>query len=159
MKILFVGTFRLRCGTEPSIIAVAEKVKEKMPDRVVVETSTATQLSEQRPRRTKNPDSWRTTENSVDTIRHAESLQDANHAGIGNLAMDGLDTLDIVARDTHVERVASHRSEQRMTEITRKRLFCLQRLSCSRSWHQSIVDCHQEGDFTKKTLCGTQGSG
>ena len=52
----------------------------------------ATQLSEQRARRTINSDNWRTNEDS--SIRHAESLQDANHAGIGNLAMDWLE-------DTH----------------------------------------------------------
>ena len=38
-----------------------------------------------------------------------------------------LDTLDFVSRDRRVERVASHRSE-RMTEITRKKLFQLQKL-------------------------------
>ena len=80
VKNLFVEKFRLRCDKEPSIMAVAEKVKAKMPDWVVAD-------SEQPPRRTINSDSWRTTENS--SIRHAESLQDANHAGIGNLAMDG----------------------------------------------------------------------
>ena len=42
-------------------------------------------------------------------------------------------------RDVRVERVASHRSGQRMTEITSKNLLRLQKLSCSRSWHQSIV--------------------
>ena len=36
---LFVGSFRLRCHNEPLIMAVAKKVKAKMPDRVVVETS------------------------------------------------------------------------------------------------------------------------
>ena len=36
-KNLFVGKFRLRCDNEPSIMAVAEKVKVKMPDKVVVE--------------------------------------------------------------------------------------------------------------------------
>ena len=39
VKNLFVGRSRLRCGNEPSIMAVAETVKAKMPDRVVVETS------------------------------------------------------------------------------------------------------------------------
>ena len=39
VKNLCVGRFGLRCGNEPSIMAVAEKVKAKMPDRVVVETS------------------------------------------------------------------------------------------------------------------------
>ena len=41
----------------------------------------------------------------------------------------------------HVERVVSRRSGQRMTEITCRRLFRLQKLSCSRSVHQNIVDC------------------
>ena len=45
------------------------------------------QLSEQRPRRTGNSDTWRTTENS--SISHAESLQKASYAELGNLAMDG----------------------------------------------------------------------
>ena len=36
VKNLFVGGFRLRCDTEPSIMAVAEKVKAKMPDTAVV---------------------------------------------------------------------------------------------------------------------------
>ena len=41
-----------------------------------------------------------------------------------------------------------------MTEITRKNLLRLQKLSCSRSWHQSIVDCRRETDSTKETLRG-----
>ena len=36
---LFVGRCRLRCDNEPSIMAVAERVKAKMTDGVVVETS------------------------------------------------------------------------------------------------------------------------
>ena len=36
VKNRFVGKFRLRCDSEPSIVAVAEKVKAKMPDTVVV---------------------------------------------------------------------------------------------------------------------------
>ena len=36
VKNLFVGRFRLRCDNEPSIMAVAEKVKAKMPDTAVV---------------------------------------------------------------------------------------------------------------------------
>ena len=48
-----------------------------------------------------------------------------------------------------MERVASHRSGQRTTEITRKNLFRLQKLSCSRSWHQSIVDSRRERDSIK----------
>ena len=58
-----------------------------------------------------------------------------------------------------MERVASRRSGQRMTETTRKRLFRLQNLSCSRSWNQNIVDCHQEGVSMLGTLRGTKGSG
>ena len=42
-----------------------------------------------------------------------------------------------MVEDTHVERVASHRSEQRMTEIQCKKLFRLQNLSCSRPWHRN----------------------
>ena len=45
-----------------------------------------------------------------------------------------------------------------MTEITRKRLSHLQGLPGSRSWHQNIVDCHQEKrDLTKETLSGEKG--
>ena len=36
VKNLFVGNFGLRCDIEPSIMAVAEKVKANMPDTVVV---------------------------------------------------------------------------------------------------------------------------
>ena len=36
---LFVGRFRLRCDNEPSTMAVAEKVKAKMPGRVAHEQS------------------------------------------------------------------------------------------------------------------------
>ena len=53
-----------------------------------------------------------------------------------------------VSRDTHVERVAPHRSEQRMTEITR-----LQRPSCSRSWHRNMVDCRRERLHEADTAC------
>ena len=58
-----------------------------------------------------------------------------------------------------MERVASHRSGQRTTEITRKNLLRLQKLSCSRSWHQSIVDCRRERDSMKETLRGRKESG
>ena len=58
-----------------------------------------------------------------------------------------------------MERVVSHRSEQHMTATIRKRLFRLQRLSRSRSWHQNVVDCHEEKDSTKETLRGPKGSG
>ena len=34
---LFVGRFKLRCDNEPSIMAVAEKVKAKIPDKVVAD--------------------------------------------------------------------------------------------------------------------------
>ena len=101
VKKLFVVKFRLRCDKEPSIMVVAEKVKAKMPDWVVAD-------SEQRPRRTINSDSWRTTENS--SIRHAESF--ARRESRRN-RQSGHGWLE----DTHVERVAQHRSEQRMTEI------------------------------------------
>ena len=50
----FVGRFRLRCHNEPSIMAVAEEVKAKMPDRVVVETTPRYTLSEQWSRRAKS---------------------------------------------------------------------------------------------------------
>ena len=57
---LFVGKFMLRCDNEPSITAVAEKVKVKMPDRVEVENrDTASNGFAER------------------AIRHAEALQDA----------------------------------------------------------------------------------
>ena len=41
-----------------------------------------------------------------------------------------------------------------MTETTRRILSHVQRLSCSRSWHQNIVDGYRERerDFTKQTL-------
>ena len=39
IRSLYVGKCRLRCDNEPSIVAVAVKVKEKLPDRVVVEHS------------------------------------------------------------------------------------------------------------------------
>ena len=39
MRNLFAGRFRPRCDEEPSIMAVAETVKAKMPYRVVVESS------------------------------------------------------------------------------------------------------------------------
>ena len=39
VKHLFVGRFRLRCNNETAIMAVAENVKAKMPDRVVVEST------------------------------------------------------------------------------------------------------------------------
>ena len=39
VKNLFVGRFRLRCGNEPSIMAVEENVKAKMLDTVVVEST------------------------------------------------------------------------------------------------------------------------
>ena len=39
VKNLFVGKFELRCDNETSIMAVAVKVKAKMPDRVVVEST------------------------------------------------------------------------------------------------------------------------
>ena len=68
-------------------MAVAEDVKGKMPDRLVVEKYTTIQFGEQRPRRTGDSDNWRTAENSP--IRHAESLQDANPTGINSLAMVG----------------------------------------------------------------------
>ena len=58
-----------------------------------------------------------------------------------------------------MERVASHRSEQRMTEIYRKKLFRLQSLSCSRSQYQNIVDCQRERESIKETLRGRKGSG
>ena len=48
---------------------------------------TATQLSEQRSRRTGNSENWRRTENFP--VRHAESLHNASNAKLGNLAMDG----------------------------------------------------------------------
>ena len=86
VKNLFVGKFGLRCDKEPSIMAVAEKSESENARLGSGGNLSATQLSEQRPRRTINSDNWRTTENS--SIRHAESLQDANHAGIGNLAKD-----------------------------------------------------------------------
>ena len=57
-----------------------------------------------------------------------------------------------------MERVASHRSEQRLTEITRKKLFHLQKLPSSRSWRQSIVDCRREGDSMKETLRWKKGT-
>ena len=87
LKNLFVGKFRLRCDKEPSIMAVAEKSESENARLGSGGNLSATQLSEQRPRRTITSDNWRTNEDS--SIRHAESLQDANHAGIGNLAMDG----------------------------------------------------------------------
>ena len=72
----------------------------------------------------------------------------ARRRGIGNLAMDAQIRWIFVSRDTHVERVASHRSEQRMTEIYRKKLFRLQSLSCSRSWHCGLSSGtrHHKGD-------------
>ena len=36
---LFVGRFRLRCDNEPVVLAVAEKVKEKFPESVLLETT------------------------------------------------------------------------------------------------------------------------
>ena len=39
VNICLLGGFRLRCNNEPSIMAVAEKVRTKLPHRVVVETS------------------------------------------------------------------------------------------------------------------------
>ena len=39
VKNLFVGRFGLRCDNEPSIMAVAENVAAKMPDRVAVATT------------------------------------------------------------------------------------------------------------------------
>ena len=126
---MFVGRFRLRCHNEPSIMAVAEEVKAKMPDRVVVETTprySSASLAER---------NLRITPYSA-----------TGHGWSG--------TLDFVSRDTHVERVASHRSGQRMIATTRKRLFRLQKLSCSRSWHQNTEDCHQERDSTKGHCVG-----
>ena len=56
-----------------------------------------------------------------------------------------------------MERVASRRSGQRVTGTTSKRLFRLQKLSCSRSWHQNTVGCHQERDSLKGTLAWDRG--
>ena len=44
-----------------------------------------------------------------------------------------------------------------MTEITRKRLFRLQRLYCSKSWQHNTVDCHRERDSILETLRGAKG--
>ena len=44
-----------------------------------------------------------------------------------------------MSRDTYDERVASHRSGQRMTEITRRNSFRLQKPSCSKSWLWNIT--------------------
>ena len=64
----------------------------------------------------------------------------------------------VVVETTPRHSSASNGSGQRMTRTTRKRLFRLKKLSCSRSWHQNIVDCHQERDSMKVTLRGTKGS-
>ena len=48
---------------------------------------TTVQFGQQRPRRTSNPDNWRTAEKSP--TGHAESLQDTTHTGIYSLAMVG----------------------------------------------------------------------
>ena len=42
VKNLFVGKFRLRCDNEPSIMAVAEKVRANMPDTAVAESTQCT---------------------------------------------------------------------------------------------------------------------
>ena len=44
-------------------------------------------VGEQEPRRTSNPDDWRTAENYP--IRRGESLQNTDHTGINSLAMVG----------------------------------------------------------------------
>ena len=67
--------------------------------------------------------------------------------------------LDFVSRDTHEERVTSHSSGQRMTELTRRKSFHLQKTSCSKSWHHNIVDCRRERDSMRETLRGAKGSG
>ena len=131
VKKMFVGRFRLRCHNEPSIMAVAEEVKANMPDRVVVETT---------PR-------YSSASNGLPE----RNLRITPYSATGH-GWSG--TLDFVSRDTHVERVASHRSGQRMIATTRKRLFRLQKLSCSRSWHQNTEDCHQETDSTKGHCVG-----
>ena len=76
-----------------SIMAVAEKVKAKMPDTVVVGESTATQLSEQRPGTTGNSDNRRTTENSsAVTKREPRQTRQSGHGCV--------DILDFVTRRT-----------------------------------------------------------
>ena len=61
VKNLFVGKFRLRCDKEPSIMAVAEKSESENARLGSGGNLSATQLSEQRPRRTINSDNWRKT--------------------------------------------------------------------------------------------------
>ena len=39
VRSLYVGRCRLRCDNEPAIMAVATRVKEKLPDRLLVENS------------------------------------------------------------------------------------------------------------------------
>ena len=39
IRSLYVGKCRLRCDNEPAIMAVATRVKEKLPDRLLVENS------------------------------------------------------------------------------------------------------------------------
>ena len=61
-KTCLLGGSDCFCDNETSIMAVAEKVKAKVPDGVVVEKYTTTQLSEQRPRRTSSSNNWRSAE-------------------------------------------------------------------------------------------------
>ena len=80
-------SFRLRCGSETSIMVVAEHVESENERQSGGGKYTTIQFGEQRPRRTSNPDNWRTAGNSL--LRHAGSLQDATHTGINSLAMPG----------------------------------------------------------------------
>ena len=99
---------RLRCDNAPSIMAAAEKVKATMPDRVVVETT---------PRHSSASNKLSDTTRRIVTRRDLHLTQQSGHGWSG--------TLGFASRDTHVEKVASHRSRQRTTEIIRKILFRL----------------------------------
>ena len=145
VKNLFVVRLRLRSDNEASIMAVAEK----MPDRVVVDTS---------PRHSSASNGL--AERSIWTVgEQPRTLRyDTQNRYKTRITLDSVIWPWIVrwilCREMRTwSGLASHRSGQRMTEITRKRLFRLWRLSC-----QNIVDCHQERDSLRRHCVG-QGSG
>ena len=112
-------------------MAVAEKVKGKMPDTAVVEST---------PRHNSANDGLaerasRTIGERLSTLRYdtQSRYKHGSYAKLCSLAMDGEIFWIFMSRDTHEERVVSHRSWERTAEITRRKSIRLQKPSCSRS--------------------------
>ena len=114
---------------------------------------TASQLSEQRPRRMRNRDTWRTTKELPDMTRRIVAKRTPNSLIWPWMVRYAGFRVTRYARGAGGITPFRAAHDRDYTQEIR-----LQRMSCSRSWHQNIVDCYREKDAIKEILRGTKGS-